>query len=322
MASRLVLNLLITLRRGIRVPLCVVLSMAFLCLPAALAQQGQGTFENAGLTLYYRTLGQGSPVLILAGGPGMDVDYMLPVARLLAKDHTAILLEQRGTGRSMPAKIAPETVSADLMLSDMEALRTKLRYRQWVVLGHSAGSLTAMLYAVAHPSSIRALVLLGTMPPNFTPLLKVGPSRMARLGPAEQARMAELSKLGNTGTVAQQNARQIEMLRMTFEAEFVDKEAGHRFAQTMTVDNFHMGTSAVLETALPDYDERPALAKLHIPTLIVQGRQDSLDPDLAALTRDAIPDAQLVIAEKAGHFGWLEQPEFYRTTIETFLRGK
>jgi proline iminopeptidase len=134
--------------------------------------------------------------------------------------------------------------------------------------------------------------------------------------------MAEISQLGTTGTVAEQNARWMEILRIVFEADFVDKQMGHRFAQTMTTENFHSETAAVLEGATRNYDERPALAKLHIPTLIVQGRQDPLDPEMAALTRSAIPGAQLVIAEKAGHFGWLEQPEFYRTTLETFLRDK
>jgi proline iminopeptidase len=321
MVFRFLLNFPNALRNGLRGLVCAF-AMALLCLPVANAQERQGTFENAGLTLHYRTLGKGSPVLILSGGPGMDVDYMLPVAQLLAKEHTAILLEQRGTGRSMPPKITAATVSAALMLSDMEALRTKLRYRQWVVLGHSAGALTAMVYAEAHPTSVRALVLLGTMPPNFTALGKMESNLMARLSPADQTRMSDIEKLGNTGTAEEQDARQIEILRIVFEADFADKEIGHRFAQTMTTENFHPETSNVLETAIPNYDERAGLAKLHLPTLIIQGRQDPLDPELAGLTRDAIPGAQLVIAEQAGHFGWLEQPAFYRKTMGTFLRDK
>ena len=44
----------------------------------ALAQDG--SFLSGGLELHYRSVGTGSPVIILSGGPGLDVDYMLPVA--------------------------------------------------------------------------------------------------------------------------------------------------------------------------------------------------------------------------------------------------
>jgi len=74
----------------------------------ALAAPTQDTFESAGLVLHYQISGQGSPVVILAGGPGFGASYMQPVVAIVARNHTAILLEQRGTGRSVPAVETPD----------------------------------------------------------------------------------------------------------------------------------------------------------------------------------------------------------------------
>ena len=57
-----------------------------------------------GFDLHYRTMGKGPVVVLLSGGPGFEVDYMLPVAEKLADSFTCVLLEQRGTGRSRAAK--------------------------------------------------------------------------------------------------------------------------------------------------------------------------------------------------------------------------
>jgi hypothetical protein len=45
---------------------------------ASPAHQRAASFQNAGLTLHYTIEGTGTPVVILASGPGMDAAYMQP----------------------------------------------------------------------------------------------------------------------------------------------------------------------------------------------------------------------------------------------------
>lgn len=165
-----------------------------LCLPSLHAQT-TGSFTNAGLTLHYTIEGKGTPVVLLSGGPGMDAAYMQPVANILARDakpHTAIVLSQRGTTGSMPATLDATTITPALYLSDLEALRIALGYKQWVVLGHSAGSITAMQYAIAHPDRVAALVLLGAVPPVSTGLGRMMDNATPRLPPDAMQKMAAL----------------------------------------------------------------------------------------------------------------------------------
>jgi proline iminopeptidase len=125
------------------------------------------TIPRGGFDLYYRSPGAGEPVLILSGGPGDDCDYMLPVASEIAKYGHAILLEQRGTGRSLPPRIDKSTIDLALYLEDFEALRAHLNVQRWTVVGHSAGGVLAMDYAAAFPDRIDKIILLDTAPVAF-----------------------------------------------------------------------------------------------------------------------------------------------------------
>ena len=295
-----------------RLPRTLPLLISLLTL-AASAQQ-TASFQNAGLTLHYTIAGKGTPVVILSGGPGMDAAYMQPVADIIATHNTAILLDQRGTTGSMPATLDATTITPELYLSDLEALRTSLGYKQWIVLGHSAGALTAMRYAIDHPDHTQALILLGTVPPRSAGLSRMMDNVAVRLTPETMQQVATIDATNDSP-----DAKMAAGVRIFFAADFYDRAAAAKFALTMTPETCHALTSSLLQKAMPTFDLTPGLAKLHIPTLIVQGRQDPLDPEMASEARDAIPNAKLIILERAGHFSWLDNPKDFNATLEPFL---
>lgn len=297
-----------------RAPTSLRFSLILFTALSACAQQRTGSFQNAGLTLHYTIEGTGTPVVILSGGPGMDASYMQPVADIVARHHTAILLDQRGTTGSMPPTIDATTVTPALYLSDLEALRLSLGYKQWILLGHSAGSLTAMRYAIDHPVQTQALILVGVVPPTSSGLGRMMDNLAPRLTPETLQQLGAL----RTDSTLSDDAKMATGMRLLFAADFYDRTAAAKFALTMTSAVCHAATSTVLETAMPTYDLTPALAKLHIPTLILQGRQDPLDPEIASEAKDAIPGAKLVILERAGHFSWLEAPTPFTQAIDDF----
>jgi pimeloyl-ACP methyl ester carboxylesterase len=81
------------------------------------------TVTSAGLAVHYSISGKGSPVVLLAGGPGFDPDYLKPVGAMLAAGHTVILIEQRGTGHSVPPTSDATTINEGLLVSDLSAER-------------------------------------------------------------------------------------------------------------------------------------------------------------------------------------------------------
>src|SRR5262245_51358481 len=97
----------------------------------------EGSFQSGGLEMHYRAAGSGPAIVLLSGGPGFNVDYMIPSAEYLPAGYTRIFLEQRGTGRSQPARPTAETMTLALAVQDLEALRLHLRQERLLLLGHS-----------------------------------------------------------------------------------------------------------------------------------------------------------------------------------------
>jgi len=97
--------------------------------------------------LHYRTFGEGKPMLIINGGPGMNSDGFTYIAEALSKyNYQTITYDQRGTGKSQVEALNAKTITMDLMVQDIENLRTHLKIDQWAILGHSFGGILATYY--------------------------------------------------------------------------------------------------------------------------------------------------------------------------------
>jgi proline iminopeptidase len=130
---------------------------------AAVAQDTSAAgklIELRGKQLYVEVLGPADapPLLYLHGGPGSgSYEFGLYQGQRLAKNFRLILMDQRGVLRSDP--LGPnESFGLDDIIEDAEALRVKLGYEKWSVLGHSFGGYVAARYAILHPDSIDRLV--------------------------------------------------------------------------------------------------------------------------------------------------------------------
>jgi len=103
---------------------------------------------------------RGVPVLFLHGGPGSGCQsehrrYFDPAF------YRIVLFDQRGAGRSLPSGGTSHNSTADLV-SDMEQIRLTLGIEQWMLFGGSWGTTLALIYAMAHPDRLLAIVLRGT----------------------------------------------------------------------------------------------------------------------------------------------------------------
>ncbi|WP_156303031.1 alpha/beta fold hydrolase, partial [Methylogaea oryzae] len=103
---------------------------------------------------------QGLPVLFLHGGPGAGCKLhhrgFFDPAR-----YRAVLLDQRGAGRSTPHGGLQHNTTTHL-LEDLEAVRKKLGIERWLLFGGSWGAALALLYAQKHPKRVLGLVLRGS----------------------------------------------------------------------------------------------------------------------------------------------------------------
>lgn len=283
----------------------------------ALAQAGEAKIPRDGFDLWYRTYGSGRPVVVLSGGPGLDCDYLEPVAQELARKNQVILVELRGTGRSRPPVIDAETVSVKTVLADLEALRTHLKIDRWTVVGHSAGGSLALFYAAAHPSSIDALVLISSGHVVWEEDNAVTDNALMRLCPGERKQLDEVVQ-STAGTPDERVAARMKLMAPGY---FFDRDKAAAMVAAMKPGSFHADTMMLLMrgTLYPGMDLRPALRDFARPALVIAGRQDPVDPKVQYEIHLALKDSTLELVPRCGHFPWIEQPERFYEAVDRLL---
>ncbi len=111
--------------------------------------------------LYVEEVGcrRGIPALFLHGGPGAGCE---PYHRRFfdPQRYHLVLFDQRGAGRSTPHADLTDNTTWHLV-EDMERLRRKFGFEQWLLFGGSWGSTLALAYAQEYPERVSALVLRG-----------------------------------------------------------------------------------------------------------------------------------------------------------------
>lgn len=226
-------------------------------------------------------------VLIIAGsGPtdrdgnnpaGGRVDNLKRLALLLANANIAsVRYDKRGVAASQPATPDERDLSVELYVADVVAWGQKLkadpRFGPLILIGHSEGALIASL--AAEQAGASAVISLAG---SGRPMAEVVREQLAeRLPPAQLARgSALLDRLeaGQTSLDVPAPLRQV----------------------------FRPSVQPYLITLFRQ-DPAAAFARLSMPALIVQGRNDvQVDVADAQKLKDAKPDAHLVLIEGMNH---------------------
>jgi proline iminopeptidase len=268
--------------------------------------------SNHGLDIYYRIFGKGSPILILGGGPGDNPDRYLSLCDLLSQSYQCILVDQRGTGKSMPAIL-------DSTLSDFEAIRKKLGLKEWSVLGFSYGGYLASLYVNFYPNSISHLILLASMGLNTDVFGHFVDNITSRLN----AQDLDLFDYWNDSVRVAQDPHHalVERIRARMPGYFYDRKKSLIVSQAMKdADfNFAMGQWIWRDIQKRNLDLTEIESRFKKPVLILHGRQDPVGESVPQTLSRYYKNSKLIFIEKSGHYSWVEQPEKIFSAIENFL---
>jgi proline-specific peptidase len=119
----------------------------------------EGFANVPGGRVWYRIVGngQGTPLVVLHGGPGAPSYYLASLARLGA-ERPVIFYDQLGAGRSdQPSDTTLWRI--ERFMAELDSLRSQLGLRVIHLLGHSWGSMLATDYLLASPSGVRSVIL-------------------------------------------------------------------------------------------------------------------------------------------------------------------
>jgi pimeloyl-ACP methyl ester carboxylesterase len=114
------------------------------------------SFTRGGVTINYRSIGSGEPIL-LVHGYGDNLKMWAGLADSLATAHRVIAVDARGFGKSSkPAGVANY---GRAMIEDLVALLDTTGTRQAHVVGYSMGAMLAAELALSHPDRVRTVTL-------------------------------------------------------------------------------------------------------------------------------------------------------------------
>jgi proline iminopeptidase len=265
--------------------------------------------------LFVKVMGQGYPLVLMHGGPGLDHTSLLAL-QPLADQFTLIFYDHRCNGRSEGAEVSSMTF--ENLTADADALRQTLGFDRWAVLGHSFGGNVALEYALRYPQSLSHLILMDT----------AGDTCWAQHNAPEI-----LAKRGY-------NAAAVQAARRFFSGQLAPSEF---FPITMKYARAYYYNSSLWTMArcalhgldlkarpeaaifgysklLPGWTVMDRLSEIKVPTLVLAGRDDFLfPPEHQVALAGGIPGAHLEIIERAGHEAPSERPAEIIQAIRDFM---
>lgn len=281
------------------------------------ARQGMVSMDNA--RLFYEVIGAGEPIIVVHGGPGLDHGYLQPGLDALATRHTLVYYDQRGTGRS-GAALDSATINIDTFVEDIEALRQTLGFEQVSVLGHSFGSLIATEYALRHPESLRALILMNPVEPGSRYREATGERQRARQTAEDREEMSELTQ--SEAFAARDPTTLSQVYRVAFRQLLKERDRISELEldlQTATARN-GQDVAALLGGSLGAVEWWDRLPEIQAPTLVLHGRYDAPPIDMSRELAETFPIGTFEVLD-AGHFPYLEDREGLLSAVSGFFAG-
>ena len=126
--------------------------------PTTLREARDAFLAGAGVTLRYREVGRGEPVVLLHGY-GRRLDDWAALADSLARDYRVVALDVRGFGESSKSA-DPSHYGPGPMTGDVVRLLDRLGVRRAHLVGHSMGAVVAADAAVRHPARVSTVTLV------------------------------------------------------------------------------------------------------------------------------------------------------------------
>ncbi|MBF6049200.1 alpha/beta fold hydrolase [Streptomyces sp. NRRL B-1677] len=245
-------------------------------------------------TLHYQDLGSGRPLVFLHGWGTSGRVWDAQAADLMT-DHRVITLDWRGCGRSD----RPVTgYSIDGITRDILGFLDVLELDRPVLIGSSIAGAFTIEAALAAPDRIGAIVPVDAGIHHFSGMREAMDKLLADL------------RADRAGTLADFVPH---WYRPGASAAMIDWTVRQLLDATFLIDQL------VVDQA--DYDPRPRLGRVRVPTHFLHGELDTEVP--LSVPRECaglIPGARLTVIEGAGHMSQQDRAERFNEALRAALR--
>ena len=265
-----------------------------------------------GATIHVRRGGSG-PAVVLLHGYGETGDMWAPLAADLMRDHTVIVPDLRGLGRSSkPAGGYDKKTQA----GDVAAVLDALRITQADLVTHDIGNMVGFAFAALHPERVRRFVLIDAPVPGVGPWEEVLKNPLLwhfRFGGPDMERL-----------VSGRERIYLDRFWNEFSADpkrFSEASRDHYAKLYAMPGAMHAGFAQFAAFDQDAIDNRALLAakgKLAMPVLAVGGEK-SFGPMMATVMRAGASNVTASIVPSSGHWIMEENPAATVKIVRAFL---
>lgn len=264
-------------------------------------------------------------VLLLHGGPGFSHDYFECFEDFLPKEGIEFYYyDQLGSGYSdLPTDTTLWNIPR--FVEEVEQVRKGLELDDFYLLGHSWGSMLAMEYLQKYQSHVKAAVLSNMTAGMksyvaYTVQLKqqlFTPEELKTYDSLDQLKLYEspeyqgllMNKLYTQVACRMPVEDWPEPLMRAF------KKANHSiYIQMQGVDEFHVTGN------FKDWEMWDRLPHIKVPTLVIGGMYDEMNPDDMKKEGKLIPSSRTYLCPNGSHLSMYDDQQHYFKNLIAFLK--
>ena len=277
-----------------------------------------GRYLDIGNTrLYIVERGDGYPLLVFHGGPGLDHHEFGDYLDALADEYRLILVDERSQGSSDHAP--EETWTLQQMAADVSSLARALNLEQYAVLGHSYGAFVVLQHAVDFPGDAAQTIVSSGIP--SARFLEHIAQNLAAFEPVELRERVTSSWDREKSVRSQEEVA--ELLHDQLPFHFADpRDPRIEEYERRTVGAIYspevLRRFASQEYGAIEVEDR--LGDVTQPVLALAGRHDRVcSVEAAQAIAEGVRQGELVVFESSGHMTFVEENDTYIRTVRDFL---
>ncbi len=252
--------------------------------------------------LHSKVVGEGKPFLILHGFFGMGDNWKSLANKFSEENLQVHLVDQRNHGRSFHS----DDFNYDLLVEDLKNYIEYHKLEKVILLGHSMGGKTAMLFATKYPDLIEKLLVADIAPKEYPP------------------HHQDIIRALNSIDFTIHNSRKLIDEKLS---ELIPEVGVRQFIlkNTYWVEKGQLGFRFNLESLTENYNEvivgLPTGATFEGEVLFLRGGKSQyiLDQD-APLLSAHFSNYKLVTVPNAGHWLHAENPKDFYSSVINFIK--
>jgi esterase len=254
------------------------------------------------MKLFFRSLGDGPPLIILHGLYGSS-DNWITIARLIGNNYTVYLPDLRNHGQSPHSEI----MDYNAMKDDILELTEDLKIDKFFLAGHSMGGKTAMAFALTWPEKLNGLLIA-----DISPFSNESSGYNAYI--QHQTILKAILSLDLT-KISSRTEAEFELMKMIesekvrgFVLKNLQRTSGNSFTWKINAGSLLKNLDKILEGI-----DRSNILNYQItgfPVIFLKGSEsDYINPDDYPDIKKIFPASEIVEIRKAGHWLHSDQPE-------------